>query len=255
MKKFKKTAIFAATAALACGTFVLGACGGSSSGDGGVKVSNTEWTQRLTIDTESYDSFTFVSDSFNTYSKEEAAEYGEWEQYTYTYKVDNTAEILLESRVHEYYSPNDADAVNGFVKDTSESYLFKYNNKYYSWYEDDDAENYSNVREATKAEFISETESFSSELAVLQAYSQPEMKAAFNYNSDTQTYEIMTGAVTMGIQFPKNGGVKLIEQFTSIDCIEISISNLNSTSVTVPQKAITDVNGYVAYVAANASQN
>lgn len=249
MKKTKRAAILIATAVLACGAVAFSACESGSGSDGGVKVSESQWQERLTIEIESYDSLTVTSSEYSTYPKEQAAEYGNWELNKEITQVDNKAQIICYTIEREKYSPDDKNAVDGFVKTTTTEYTFCYNEKYYSWNESDKDYSWNpyGVTELTKAEFIRTIESVSSEFAMLSMYANEQVYKTFNYNSKTNTYEIVQGGgFSMGIQFPKSGGVKLINQMTSIEKYELSIEKLNSTTVTVPKQVYDDVDAFLA---------
>ena len=246
MKKIKRAAILIATAVLACGAVAFSACknesGDLNKNDGGVKVNQTQWQERLTINVENYDNLTIVDSRYPTYSKSEAAEYGEWESYKSISKVDNKAQVCYDSYTRETYAPNNNTAVNGFVKFEETKYTFEYNGKYFEW---GDTWFEYNVRELTKAEFLSTIENASGGLAMASMYAS--MFNSFNYNNETNTYDIVqAGTMSLSIQFPKSGGIKFISQNNSLERAEMSIEKLNSTTVTVPQQAYTDVDAYLA---------
>lgn len=247
MKKTKRAAILIATAVLACGAAAFSACESGSGNDGGVKVSESQWQERLTIEIESYDSLTVTDSCYSTYPKEQAAEYGEWDSYKESTQVDNKAQIMCYTSERESYSPNSTNTVNGFVKTTTTKYTFCYNEKYYSWSKQDEDWRPYGVTELTKAQFINEIDMVGSEFAMLSMYANEQVYKTFNYNSKTNTYEIVQGgSFSIGIQFPKSGGVKFINQMSSIEKTELSIEKLNSTTITVPKQAYDAVDAFLA---------
>ncbi len=246
MKKTKRVAILIATTALACSAIAFSACGGGS--DEGVKVSKSEWQERLTIKVESYDSLTATSCMCSTYSKEQAAEYGEWRSQKEIQQIDNKAQIYCYTKENETYDPNNSKAVDGFIKTTKATYSFCYNGNYYSWSEGDKTQSRPyGVTKITKADFLSRIQGVNGQTLTLSAYANPQVYESFTFNDKTKTYEIVKSEnMSIGLQFMKDGGVKMINQMTSIERYEISIEKLNSSTITVPQQAYTDVDAYLA---------
>ncbi len=246
MKKTKRVAILIATATLACSAIAFSACGGGS--DNGVKVSKSEWQEHLTIEVDSYDSLTATDCTYSTYSKEQAAEYGEWHSQKEIQQIDNKAQIYCSTKENETYAPNNSKAVDGFIKTTKITYSFCYNGNYYSWSENDKTQSRPyGVTALTKADFINRIQNVNGQTLTLSAYANPQVYESFKFNDKTKTYEIVKSEnMSIGLQFFKDGGVKMINQMTSLERYEISIEKLNSTTITIPQQAYTDVDAYLA---------
>lgn len=125
MKLFKKIAVFGITACLAAGMIAFTACKDNDSGE----LTDAQWAEKLTLNIDNIKSGTFVVKSYPTYSKEQAAEYGEWETNTETTTVDFVNGIFYQVEETEKYNSQN----NTFNTEKRELYMFSYKNAYYCW--------------------------------------------------------------------------------------------------------------------------
>ena len=246
MKIFKKLAILAMTTVFAAGMISLAACG-NKDGDG-VEVSDSEWSKFLNIDIEKYDSVTITRRDYYTYGKEDVDEWGEWEDRTETTKVDNKNQILYKYDNYERWVDSANDGEGGFVTETREEYYLSYKGAYYNWYKSSYNYNEVRVEKITKADFTTRLEWAADDASILQMYAS--MKQMFKYNKDTGMYEMSAMGSKLSIQFSDNGDVKMIAQDSSIEMYELSVSNTNSTTISVPKSVYDAIDAYIAEQAA-----
>lgn len=235
MKLFKKIALFGITACLAVGITALTACNDKNTGE----LTDEQWTARLSINVDSIKSGTIKIHTYNTYSKSQVAEYGEWTSITDTNTFDLENEVLHQVDIDEMY-----DTVTGtFTTTTSEGYLFRYKNAYYKWYKYSKAE--PEITQITKSIFISEVEARSNSIASISAYAQ--LKSMFTYNKDTDSYDLYQyGTTSASIKFLDDGGVFVTNRGSSILVTETEITNIDKTVVTVPASVKADVDAFIA---------
>ncbi len=242
MKLFKKVAVFGIAACFAIGVAALAACEDKDTGE----VTDAQWTERLTINLDSVKSGTFTTKSYPTYSKEQAAEYGEWSTHTQTVAIDLVNNILHEVTEEEKYDSGDGT----FTTEKSEEYLFSYNNAYYSWrkgYIIENGEPQVEVSAITKSSFINRTEATANEFTIFQIYSQPQYKSQFTYDEATKSYILAQyGTVAASLQFLEDGGVRYIASGTSLLKSEIEYSQIDKTVIGVPASVRADVDAYIA---------
>ncbi len=251
MKKSAKTsvAVFACAAAVSGSVLGIIACGGDGNGSGGgnggtvggITVSDDDWKAALGFKTENYDSYTVSMRVFNSYDKSQAEEYGEWKDDCDTYYVDKKNEKVLIVSSEERY---DAETKE-FVKTQDLTYYFKYNGYYYGWRKNDGADT-ANVTSLTKAEFINNSERFESIISLFQVYSDPVMKHVFKYNSATEMYEYDLVGQKVFIQFSTDKSVRMVIRENSINSIENSVKDTDSTTVDIPDNVKTDVDNFIA---------
>lgn len=258
MKTNAKRTVFFSAVALVCGAvFVFSACG--EAGDGGGKVSDSEWAEKLDIRTENYESYSIQTEQYPAYGKERAEEYGEWEMRSSDCKVDTVNGIVYSRFVEETYDPEDENAVDGFVKTEFYGYTLSYFGKYYSYSFEvgssasvSDAER---VSEITKADYIEEIDIVKNQVdsftMTANLYKMPEMKALFDYDDETKLYEFQSGGLYLAFRFYGNG-VMMRTKPTSIAVIDLTVSGFNATVVTVPSY-VTDA--IAAYREKNASES
>lgn len=216
----------------------MAACGDDEKGGGG--VSDAEWQAMLDFQPENYTSYTVATKSYSSYDKSQAEEYGEWENNTVTVSIDKTNQIYVRVNKRETYNT----ASGEFDVSTNTTYGFQYRNNYYTWYKQDGYET-AQVNISSKADFISELESFDVMTNSLQAYAQPAMKSMFKYNSSTGSYELNYAGQSVSLKF-NDDSVRLIFKETSIYANEIEISKKNETVNTIPNAVKTDVDNYIA---------
>ena len=92
-KAVKALCALALTAALSAG---VASCSIDLGGFTG-QVSDEEWEKLLNMNWEAEENFTLTQVSGSSYAKEEAATYGEWQQQTATYYVNNETNTLVGS--------------------------------------------------------------------------------------------------------------------------------------------------------------
>lgn len=242
MKLFKKIAVLGVTACLAAGVTALAACNDKNSG----QLSDSQWTARLSINVESIKNGTFKTKVYNTYPKEQAAEYGEWRTDTSTYYLDLENEVMYEISESETYDETN-DPSDLFDKSKHEEYLFRYNGNYYRWSKTTDhTDQAATVYKITKSDFINATEIIANQFAILSIYSDPMYKSMFKYNKDTQSYDLFQfGTTSDSIKF-LDDGVRLISYSTSILAAETEYSAIDKTSVSVPASVKADVDAFIA---------
>ena len=257
MKKTLSALCALVLGAALCVGFV--ACDEGSSGDeNGVlgQVSESQWQTALSLDYEAESNFTLTQTLGSTYSQDEAATYGEWSQRINTYQMDNETNIL----VHTYTSTvwvNDETVTEDetervlaphFETETYTAYYFIEGGKYYcahhyQWLgcEGRESEDSWSGEEITLADYTNITESVANLTALFSVYSDPMMMQAFSYNEETRSYEMMAlGTVSMSLQFLENDGVRLVTYATSITATTTTISDVNATEVSVPERARTE---------------
>ena len=238
MKIFKKTAIFGIAAVLACGACALAACGKEDGFTG--EVSDSEWQKYLDINVETCNNLTFTTKTYNTYSKTEAATYGEWENSTYTYEIDHENEIVHGIGTIEQYDPS----TQTFTTRNTEAYYFAYRGAYYHWEKSETESN--SIWLITKTEFIQQAEGMSNigmqQMAAYKAY-----KNLFKYNKETNAYDLMqAGSMSISLQFLEGGGVKTILKENSVKAVENIVTAVDKTEVSVPASVKADVDAYIA---------
>lgn len=235
MKLFKKIALFGITACLAVGITALTACNDKNTGE----LTDEQWVARLSINVDGIKSGTLKISTHNTYSKEQAAEYGEWKSWTFNNTFDLENEVLYIVVIDETY-----DTVTGtFATSTSYEYWFLYKNAYYKWVQDSKAE--PEITQITKSIFISEVEARSNSIATISAYAQ--LKSMFTYNKDTDSYDLYQyGTQSASIKFLDDGGVFVTNRGSSILVTETEITNIDKTVVTVPASVKADVDAFIA---------
>lgn len=257
MKKTLNALCALVLGAALCVAFV--ACDEGSSGDeNGVlgQVSESQWQTALSLDYEAESNFTLTQTLGSTYSQDEAATYGEWSQRINTYQMDNETNIL----VHTYTSTvwvNDETVTEDetervlaphFETETYTAYYFIEGGKYYcaaytrylGCEGRESSESWSGG-EISLADYTELTESVANLTAAFSMYSDPMMMQAFSYNEETRSYEMMAlGTVSMSLQFLENDGVRLVTYATSITATTTTISDVNATEVSVPERARTE---------------
>lgn len=251
MKRNTKHTTLLSVVALVCVMiFGLTACGKTQDSNGqdsdGRQVTDSEWTQALTINVETYESYTVISERIPTYGKERAEEYGEWEYFCSTDMLDTVNEVIYSHSVTETYDPKNKNAVDGFVKFESYSYTLCRSGKYYTYSSQDGK---SVVEEITKADYIHSIDEVKyvadASLALASMYAQPEMKTQFQYNKDEQMYEIQLGGIYVGFRFFDNGVLQRTK-VDSLNILDVTISGYNATVINVPYHITQEINDYKA---------
>lgn len=257
MKKTLSALCALVLGAALCVAFV--ACDEGSSGDeNGVlgQVSESQWQTALSLDYEAESNFSLTQVTGSTYSQDEAETYGEWEQHTNTYQVDNEQGILIQTITNSEWV-NDETVTEGeterllaphFETEIITTYYFADGGKYYcahhyQWLgcEGRESEDSWSGEEITLADYTNITESVANLTAAFSMYSDPMMMQAFSYNEETRSYEMMAlGTVSMSLQFLENDGVRLVTYATSITATTTTISDVNATEVSVPERARTE---------------
>ncbi len=236
------------------GACTLVACGDDSGKNDGAtvsgEVSDAVWQETLSLNFESAESCTCVLSEKSTFDKSQAQEYGEYYDYTSTVKIDTVNQIIYCNDVDYCYDDVDEE----IYVDYYQSYEFYHGGKYYRVSYHDDTDEYPDetpewsCHEITKADFISEMESYGNAFATLNLYSDPMMKDyLFNYNSETKAYEMDASFGTSGysLKFTDNG-VSFNIQVNSLMVITESFYDVNKTVVSVPTNILQIVAEYEA---------
>lgn len=241
MKIFKKTAIFGIAAVLACGACALAACGKEGGQDGFTgEVSDSEWQTYLDINAETCDNLTFTTKNYNTYSKTEAATYGEWENSTSTYEIDQKNEIVHVTRAEEQYEPG----TQTFTTRNTDAYYFAYRGAYYHWEKSETEPNH--IWPITKTQFIEQAEEMSN-IGMQQMAAYKTYKNLFKYNKETNAYDLMqAGSMSLSLQFLEGGGVRTILKQNSVTTVENIVTAVDKTEVSVPASVKADVDAFIA---------
>ena len=238
MKKLKILLACALSAVFACGMVALAGCGDDDEG----KISDSEWSEYLNLDCESYDTFTMIVKQYSNYGKEEAKEYGKWYSYTDTIKIDNKNSVITRHATEQSYNSDANNGTGGFVTKYYETYNLLYGDKYYEWnhggYEE------LMILERTKADFTQKLELYSLQITALQAYAN--LKSKFKYNSSTAMYEMEYLGVKVCIQFHLDGGLRILQQNNTLTTTEILVTGLNATEVSVPYFVYEDIDEFKA---------
>ena len=244
MKKARNRFVVGLAALLSLCLIAFAACGDKGSSSGGGKVSDKEWAHYFSLVTESTKSITLEETEGSKYGKDQAEEYGEWDKSVMISKIDSVNEVIEQKATREYYDAN-AEGTDKFVTDHDTDYYFKYNGKYYHY--DKRNQNEAEINEITKADFTQLVENMSNQTAMIQSYAQPAMKQMFKYNSDTKTYEmVQMGTMKIGFRFEKNDTFTYIMEENSLESYEITMSNADKTTVTVPNDVKAAVDAYIA---------
>lgn len=242
MKHWKKTAILGVAAVLACGACALAACGKEGGKDGFTgEVSDSEWQTYLDINAETCDNLTFTTKNYNTYSKTEAATYGEWENSTSTYEIDHENEIVHLTHAQEQYEPG----TQTFTTWNYEEYYFAYQGTYYKWRKGE-TDQKASVWLITKAQFIEQAEKMSN-IGLQQMAAYKTYKNLFKYNKETNAYDLMqAGSMSLSLQFLEGGGVRTILKQNSVTTVENIVTAVDKTEVGVPASVKADVDAFIA---------
>ncbi len=246
MKKTAKIAVCVLAAAAISATLALAACDKDKDPAKGT-VSDSEWQSRLSFDLGASNSYTVTYKDYSAYPKSQAAEKGTWNDSGETIKVDNVNKIIYSVSDSTVYRPNDSAAVDGYVTTHSETYYLKYKDGYYAYY---DVEN-PYAGGYTENDFNSEIVSLKNHTSMINAYSFPGMKSQFKFNSSLGCYEITTpniiqqGNITSQLYFITEGiRLHAINEYEEHDS-EYWVTNINSTTVTVPQKVYAAIDAYI----------
>ncbi len=219
------TAVF-----LCCIFFAFAACDDKNA-DG--QISDADWERWLSFDFETEENFTLISETGPLYSKEEAAEYGEWEKFTHTWYIDRESQRIHVTSNAEMYIPADPEeGTEAYFRTTEyDKYVFYYNSAYYSSiYSEEDARYYATL--ITKASFIEEIESITNITALFSMYSDPLFRSVFEYNKETGRYEMYeSGTLSVALEFSENGGVSLYSQTSSIRYGITALKDVDKTTV------------------------
>lgn len=249
MKKGLITMCAAVLCAATC-ALALTACGdGSSEGSSSGQVTAEQWGQRLSF--EGKDNFTASIITSSTYPEEEAEKYGEWQRVEYTYYVDNVSGNLIYNSVIKRWVDESVRQENGesvvvpahFETYSTNWYYFAqggryYGARYYVTYgtQNDDTGSWSGG-EITLADYTRQFETITDLSAALSMYSDPFMMQAFNYNQETGMYEMISmGSTSIAIKFGDNS-VSQVTNAGSLVSQTVTISDVDSTVVEIPQNA------------------
>lgn len=233
-------------ALMAVAVVALAACGDKNGGGTSGEVSDSVWQDRLTVSVDACKSCTVTMRMEPKYGKDEIEEYGEYDRDEEIYYIDFENEIM--HTIHEDEEYDDSEQV--FKKDKREEYYFKYKDGYYRWEKSNSDQ--ANVYKGTKAAFIDQSETPANAASQFSVYAQ--MKSAFRYNEETQSYDLAQyGTMKISLQFPNDGGVRMIFDATSTTQEVISLTGVDKTTVTVPDNVKADIDAYIAEQAAKAA--
>lgn len=233
-------------ALMAVAVVALAACNDKNGGGAGGEVSDSVWQDRLSVNVEACKSCT-VSECWEPkYGKDEVDEYGEYDRGEAIFYIDLENEIMHSVDEDENYDTSE----KVFKKDRDEEYYFKYRGAYYRWKKHNSEQ--AVVSEGTKVGFIEEAESTANAASEFSMYAQ--MKSLFKYNAETQSYELAQyGTTKVSLQFPNDGGVRMIVDVTSTLRSVISLTDVDKTTITVPADVKADIDAYIAEQAAQAA--
>lgn len=223
---------------MAAAVAALTACGGGGGGNVG-EVSDSVWQERLTLNVDACKSCTVTQCIEPKYGKDEIEEYGEYDRRETIYYIDFENEIIHSIEEQERYNNSKKE----FTKYSNEEYYFKYKGAYYHWENCNSSQAFVNV--GTKAGFIELSEAPANMAAPFSGYAR--MKTAFKYNAETQSYELAQyGTMKISMQFPDDGGVRMMVDITSATQEEISLTGVDKTTVTVPANVKADIDAFIA---------
>ncbi len=256
----KRWTLLLAMLVLVASCFAFTACGdgeGDAGSDGVPQVrgtvSDSEWQETLSFNYEAAESCTVLIARTPTYSREEAATYGEYDSFESKYNVDSKNNVILLETTTVTYDATTAT----FETDVDRWWYFAQGGKYYKVYdsnfavETDETTQKLVCSDSNLASFIEQKELALNLQAMMSIYSEPMFKQVFTYNSETKTYELAQfGTYTLGIQFLKDNGVTLISRPTSITEVRESVYGINKTTLTLPADVIACVNQFEADKAA-----
>ena len=161
--------------------------------------------------------------------------------HTYTSTVWVNDETVKEDETERVLAPH-------FETETYTAYYFIEGGKYYcaaytrylGCEGRESSESWSGG-EISLADYTELTESVANLTAAFSMYSDHMMMQAVSYNEETRSYEMMAlGTVSMSLQFLENDGVRLVTYATSITATTTTISDVNATEVSVPERARTE---------------
>ena len=248
-KAEKAPGALALTAALSAG---VASCSIDLGGFTG-QVSDEEWEKLLNMNWEAEENFTLTQVSGSSYAKEEAATYGEWQQQTATYYVNNETNTLVGSVSTTTWVDNEILTIDDeetfvaahFETYTYTNYYFTKDGKYYcatcdtyAGYPDRENETSWSGHEITLAYFTETMETMLNLSAAFSTYSSPAMKQAFTYDEEKESYVMMSmGSQSVSLKFLENNGLQLDVQSTSIYKVTTTIFDVGTTVVTIPSQA------------------
>lgn len=261
MNKVKRfIAVSAAFAASAVGIVGLAACDDESSSSGGGAsgsgVSDEVWEQMLGINFETENNFTYISENAPTYSKDKAEEYGEWYRSVSSYRVDNEKQVIIYAYSTERWQAeklekewqDDGSYLEVLVPahfdvSITTEYYFVEDGTYYCAEHSVDQDGLTNTvddswsgTEITKAEFIEEIEQISNSASGFSQYER--LKGMFKYDEETDAYVLSSmGTAELSIRFGEKS-VSVIVANNSLTTNTVTISDVGTTDVTIPQGAL-----------------
>jgi len=246
MKKTAKIAVCVLAAAAITATLALAACDKDENPSNGT-VSDSEWQTRLSFDLDTSNSYTVTIKNYSAYPKSQAAEKGDWSEYSNVTKVDAVNKIIYEVSDSTNYRPNDSAAIGGYVTTHSETYYLKYKDGFYAYYDGENprADGY------PEDNYNSRIQDLKNRTSMMNAYSFPGMKSQFKFNDSLGCYEMTTpnimqqGNITTQLYFITEGirmhGINEYEEHDT----EYWVTDVNSTTVTVPQKVYAAIDAYI----------
>lgn len=250
MKRTKRVLALLASAMVVCSATAFSACDLLSSGnddvnDGdeqnvAIEVSKDELKDLLTIDKDTYDNVTVISEVALTDSAGVLVSAERSRRVDECDFLNQKFYMVGESVIYE---PENPDAVDGYVTQNCTRYAFCYNKSYYVWQTDTvqgSSEPYIielfSVDEATNG-FIQATVTY-----IFKTFANSD---EVTYNSQTKAYESYIDENFVSVLFFKNGDIKVVTQIENASW-EITLTKINSTTVTIPEYVYSDLNAYLA---------
>ena len=214
-----------------------------------IEVSSSEWHSYLDFDYNSHDNFTLTTREYPTYGLDEIDEWGEWESRVKVTQIDTTNQIIyIRSTNEHYYAYGDGDTY------FDESYILLYKGNYYIW--NKYSNGYSHIEAITHEDFVSKADNEAMETIIFKSLSESPIKANFKYDKTAGMYNMNKVGTGIGIsvQFKDTGTVRVIEQMDSVSIHDIILSDIDATTVSVPQYVYDDIDAWILEQAENANK-
>ncbi len=195
---------------------------------------------------------TVTVELINTYAREEAENYGQWESYKINIKTDAVANFREVTMYQEYWTESTGGAKATFTVENYTAYYFEYQQKYY-WAMNDYSKtgNPWTVESMEKAEFLETVNSsFLSEVdfdyEIIGALSS--MKSLFEWNKDLRRYDLTLGACTSSIKILENKKGIEFEEEDLLTKGTVSITEIGTTTIILPNDVTEATNKYISAI-------
>lgn len=229
---------------------VMGLAASGGDPQTGANVSDERWVAMLDFQPSQYDSYTYVSHSYDLYDKSQAEERGGWEDVTLTIKIDRKNRMYhsnINGETYDY-SQDGPHTIHSFSD--SDEYIYPEDSAYYSYEIDRQTPTYSvkHIFSKTEGEVDEIFDRDDSLYVLFRMYAH--LRFMFTYNDKTGAYECSTSdAVStsfLSVKFTEGGVIILSSDSEMGRTIEIEIKDLNKTVVSVPNNVKDEVRDYFA---------